>query len=258
MFLMHFDDVWVERILDGDVLGLSAAEKALFRGVDRRAFHADGERAARAGSAVIEELPVAVAVAGVPRLLSFFRDDAFARAIVDGAPLVTTAADWLDNVPARIEGAIARARRRKHVPTAAVTVAPHVAVAAVPEGALDRWASARAGLGTRVVDAVAGGRRVTWPEQPAGQGAHGGQETHDGTGILVTGTLVTGILVTGAATDPSLAACARPLARLLARVNDGVDVDAFVAIACDEGCDDDAEAGALLADLVAEGLLVRR
>ena len=238
ILLMHFDDVWVTRILDGGALGLSPDERALFDGVDRRGFHADGERAARAAGVVIEELPVAVAVAGVPRLLSFFRDDAFARVIVHGTPLVVAAAAWLDNVPARIEGAVARARRRKRLPTGDVVVAAHVASAVAPEDAVERWARARADLGTDVVAAVAGGRRVPW----AAAAEHGDA----------------GVLVNGDPASPAVARCALPLARLIARLGEGVDVPAFRAIARDEGCDDDVEADALLADLVADGLLVRR
>jgi hypothetical protein len=71
-----------------------------------------------------------------------------------------------------------------------------------------------------------------------------------------TGTA--GVLVCGGATDPAVARCALPLARLLYRLQDGVDAATYLAIARDEGCDDDAEAGGLLADLVADGLLLRR
>ena len=236
--LMHFDDAWAPRILDGDVLALSADEKALFRDVDRRGFHADGERAARAAGVVIAELPVTVAVVGVQRLLAFFRDDAFLRVIVDRVPLVVAAADWLDIVPARIEGAVARARRRRRVPVADVVAAAHTAAAIVPDDAVDRWARARADLGDDVVAAIAGGRRVPWAA------AHDAGDA--------------GVLVTGTPDNPAVARCASPLARLVGRLQAGVDVDAFRAIARDEGCDDDDEADALLADLVADGLLARR
>jgi hypothetical protein len=238
MLLLHFDDAWAARILDGGVLGLSADEKALFASVDRRGFHADGERAARAASVVIEELPVAVAVAGVPRLLSFFRDDAFLRVIVERTPLVVAAAAWLDNVPARIEGAVARARRRTVAPDGDVVPAAHVAVTTAPDDAVERWARARAELGAAVVPVVAGGRRGPWAASVDDDGA--------------------GVLVSGDPGNPAVARCALPLARLLARLHMGVDIAAFRAAARDEGCDDDAEADALLADLVADGLLCRR
>lgn len=235
--LMHFDDVWATRILDGDLLGLSAAEKALFATIDRRAFHADPDRAARACRALVEELPVAVAVAGLPRLLSFFRDDAFVDVITGGIPLVVGAARFLDNVPARIEGAIAAARRRRRVPAAAVALAPHVAAAVVPVDALARWSDARAALGGDMIAAVAGGTRVDWPTVDDADGA--------------------GVVVTEASTNPAVGGAALALACLLTRLEQGATVSAFRTIACAEGCDDDDEADALLDDLVADGLLCR-
>ncbi|MBM4279659.1 MAG: hypothetical protein FJ137_02495 [Deltaproteobacteria bacterium] len=235
--LLHFDGGWATRILDGDVLGLTGAEKAMLRAVDRRAFRADPERAARAAAVIVAELPVAIAVAGVPRLLSFFRADAFVDVIVGRAPLVVGAADFLDSAPARIEGAVGRARRRRHVDVGDIVVAPHVAAALVPDGALAQWTAARQSLGDDAVAAIGAGRRIAWPAFDDAEAA--------------------GVLVTGDAANPAVGPCTAALARLLHRLEDGVDLAAFRAVACAEGCDDDAEADALLADLVADGLLRR-
>jgi hypothetical protein len=239
--LMHFDAVWQARILEGDTLSLSAAEKSLFAQVDRRAFHTDGERAARAVAVVVEELPVAVAVAGLPRVFAFFRDDAFLDVIVGGVPLVVGAAAFLDNAPARIEGAVARARRRHAAPAGEVVVAPHVASAPVPADAVDRWLAARASLGADVLAVVGGGRRVPWSDATFG-------DTVDIAGVLVTGT----------PSSPAVGRCAHALASLLGHFENGGSCDAFRVAARERGCDDDAEADALLADLVVDGLLLRR
>jgi hypothetical protein len=239
--LMHFDAVWHARILEGDTLSLSAAEKSLFAQVDRRAFQTDGERAARAVAVVVEELPVAVAVAGLPRVFAFFRDEALLDVIVGGVPLVVAVARFLGNAPARIEGAVARARRRRTAPAGEVVVAPHVASAPVPADAVDRWLAARASLGADVVAVVGGGRRVPWVDATFG-------DTVDTAGVLVTGT----------PSSPAVGRCAHALAALLARFEDGGSSEAFRVAARELGCDDDAEADALLADLVADGMVVRR
>ncbi len=238
--LMHFDDVWIARVLEEGVLSLSSMEKALFRSVDRRGFRSDGERAARAATAIVAELPVAVGVAGVPRLLSFFRDPAFVDVIVGGTPLVVGAARFLDNPPARIECAIACARRRDHAPDAAVVVAPAVAAAVIDDGTLAAWLAARESLGEDVVATVGSGQRIAWDARPAAAAAP------------------TGVLVRGAGAAPVVGGCAAALARLLGRLETGSTLAAYRAAACAEGCDDDAEADALLDDLVADGLLVRR
>ncbi len=237
VLLMHFADRWVDRILDGDVLGLTATEKALLRPLDRRGFGTDAERTARAARAIIEELPVAVAVAGLPTLLAFFVDDAFVDVITKGEPLVLAAARFLANEPARLEGTIARARRRKHVPRADVVVAAHVASTLATTGALERYSEARARIGADAVSLVGGGMRLSWP---------------------VAASDATGVLVSGPPASPLLGGCAAALVRLLGRLEGGLDHQSFIAAARHEGCDDDDEARALLDELVADGLLLRR
>ncbi len=233
--LLHFDARWRPRLIEGGVLGLSPAEKALLARTDGRAFRADGERAARAVGVIVAELPVAVAVAGLPRLFSFFADDAFLDVIAGGVPLVVGAARFLDNVPARVEGAVAVARRRRRAPCAAVAVAPHVAAAVVPDDAVARWAAARDRLGADPAAALAAGQRLEW----RGDGED-----------------VAGVLVCGDPQAPSVARCALGLARLLQRFVDGGTLESFRAEARALGCDDDAEADALRDDLRADGLLV--
>ncbi|MDP2340101.1 MAG: hypothetical protein Q8O67_04020 [Deltaproteobacteria bacterium] len=230
--LMHFDAAWVARILDGGDLLLNDDEKALFAPIDRRAFRADEERKARAAAAVVDELPVAVAVAGLPRLFAFFTDPGFLVVIDQGRPLVEAVAAFLGR-PALIEGSIARARRRRRS-RGPFTLARGVdAERSLGVGSVALWTSLRASLGPDPAGAVMRGARVTWDLPHEGE--------------------VEGVVVDEALTDPRVAVCSQELGVLLLAAR-SQGRDDLLGIAKLHGCDDD-EAAALLLELQADGLL---
>lgn len=232
--LMHFDASWVARILDEGALLLNDDELALFRKIDRRAFRADEERKARAAAAVVAEGPVAVAVAGLPRLFSYFTSADFLVVIEQDQPLVIRALESLGPV-GRIEATIARARRRRRG-QGPYTLAPGVdGERSFVKGSVAHWSELRASLGDDPAAAVMAGARRTW-------GLEVGDEKE---GVVVDNGLV----------DPRVAACSQPLGVLLMGARN-LDHDSLRALARSQGCDDDEEADALLADLVNDGLLV--
>jgi hypothetical protein len=215
---------------------LSPAEQAMFGAVDRRAFAADADRRHRAVVAVAEEVPVAIAIAGLPAVYALFDDRDIFLAVVRGeAPMAVQFARGLEGVAgdaARIEGAVARARRHRRL-VAGIGRADGVEVATVSDGALSRYEAARRALGDDVVAAVCGGRRL--PTLGSGDGAV--------------------VLATRGPAGVDLAGCSAALGALLDRC-DGLTEADFIAHARALGCDDDDEARALLADLVGDGLLV--
>lgn len=230
----HHGCTFVDALVDET---LSPAEQAMFRAVDRRAFAADADRRHRAVVAVAEELPVSIAIAGLPAVYALFDDrDAFLGVVRGTAPMAVQFARGLERIAgdaARIEGAVARARRpRRRV--AGIGRGDGVEVATVGDGALARYEAARRALGGDVVTAVCGGRRLP---------AIGGGD--DGV-----------ILATRGPTGVDLAGASVALGTLLSRC-EGLDDAAFIGLARGLGCDDDDEARALLADLMADGLLAR-
>lgn len=214
---------------------LSPAEQAMFRAVDRRAFAADADRRHRAVVAVAEELPVSIAIVGLPAVYALFDDrDGFLPVVQGAAPLTVQFARALEPVAgdaARIEGAVARARRRRG-PGRGIGRAEGVEVARVAEGAPGRYEQARQALGVDVVTAVCGGQRL--PALGAGDDAF--------------------VLATRGANGVDLAGCSAALGALLS-LCEGLDPGTFISHARALGCDDDDEARALLVDLVADGLL---
>ena len=232
--LLHFDASWRPRLLDEGLLGLSADERALLAAIDARAFRADEERKARAAAAVVDELPVAVAIAGLPRLFSFFCHTAFVDVIDQGAALVPAVAAFLAVGPAhdaaRIEGAVAQARRRRRGRGLAAGVD---AAAGLGVGAVVHWSALRAGLGPDVAGSVMRGARARWELPTVGE-----QE---------------GVVVDNALVDPRVAACSHELAVLLEAARSEGRA-ALLALAVSHGCDDEEAAG-LLSELQRDGLL---
>ena len=231
--LVHFDAVWRDRMLDGGVLALDVEERALLAGVDARAFRADDERAARAVAGLVEEFPVAAAVAGLPCLFALFRSEAFVDVVCGRVLLVEAAAVALGaptSIPARIELALARSRR--HRTPGGWCTAAGVGVVDVPVGSLAAFSAARAELGVSPRDGLAAGQRLTW----------------SGAAVAEVET----VLITGGA---SLALCAEALGRLLEFAATPREGASLRARACELGCDSDDEARALIDDLVADGLL---
>ncbi len=216
---------------------LDPTEQAMFRAVDRRAFAADADRRHRAVVAVAEELPVSIGIAGLPAVYALFDDrDGFLPVVRGTAPMAVQFARGLEGLAgdaARIEGAVARARRPRRVGVG-ISRADGVEVARVADGALARYEAARRALGEAVVAAVCGGRRL--PGIGSGDDAV--------------------VLATRGPAGVDLAGGSVALGALLLRC-EGLDEAAFIAAARALGCDDDDEARALLEDLVADQLLVR-
>jgi hypothetical protein len=230
----HHGCAFVDALVDET---LTPAEQAMFRAVDRRAFGADGGRRDRIVAAVVDELPVSVAIAGLPAVYALFDDRACFFPVVQGAaPIAVAFAAALEPVAtdaARLEGAIARARRRPRRVTGLLR-ADGVEVACVDDGAIARYQAARAGLGDRPVESVGGGARL------AGIG--------NGDAAWV--------LATRGHKGVELGSCSGALGQLLQRCT-GIDDDAFVSCARALGCDTDDEASELLAELLADGLVQR-
>jgi hypothetical protein len=216
---------------------LTPAEQAMFRAVDRRAFAADPDRRHRVVSAVIDELPVTVAIAGLPAVYALFDDRSCFFPVVQGkAPLAVAFAAALEPLAAdaaRLEGAIARARRRRRR-VRGIRRAEGVEVVCVDDGAVARYQAAREALGDRPLEAIGGGARLA--------GIGGGDTAW--------------ALATRGPAGVELGGCSAALGQLLQRC-DGFDDDGFVACARALGCDSDDEAAALLADLLADGLVER-
>lgn len=229
----HYGSVLVNELVEA----LSPAEQAMFRAVDSRAFAADAERRHRAVAAVATELPVSIAIAGLPAVYALFDAKDGLLAVVRGvAPMAVQFARALEpraGDAARLEGTIARARRRRR-PVAGIARADGVEVTRASTGALGQYQAARISLGDDVVTTVCGGRRL--PAFSDGDDAW--------------------VLATRGAAGIDLADCSAALGGLLERC-DGVDEAAFIGHARALGCDDDDEARGLLKDLLAEGVLAR-
>jgi hypothetical protein len=233
----HYGCGFVEAMLATD--DVTDAERAAFRAVDPRAFRCDPERQHRAVAVVLEELPVTVAIAGLDAVYALFHDvEGFGAVVRRNLPLVVCFADRL--VPlagdaARLEGAVARARRRQ-VRGAGVARGDGVEVVEVHAAALQAWQQARGSLGGEAIDDVGRGRRL--PHLPA-LGERGF------------------MLIEPANGSWGVAPCSAPLGRVLHALDAPIDERAALDLAMAQGCDDEEEARALLNDLVADGLLRR-
>jgi hypothetical protein len=230
-------------------------EAALLLRVDARAFRTDPLREARLFAALLEELPVSCAIAGVDVARGFFRSQPFQHAILTDRLVVDAFGDWLlprAGGTAQLEQAIALARRRRprrwHGGPDEWARAPGVELARVPAGTLASFASARASLTAQagvhgtVHELVAGGVRVATPD--------------DGPGlehVLVVD--VAGSTHQDGGAGPSCATCADALFALLSFARDGRSRAALEDEARRLGADD--EAAALIDDLAGEGLLAR-
>lgn len=231
----HFGCGFVDAMLATD--DVTEAERAAFRAVDPRAFRCDAERQHRAVAAVLEELPVTAAVAGLDAVYALFHDvEGFGAVVRRHLPMSVCFADRL--VPlagdvARLEGAVARARRRR-VAGIGIARGNGVEVVEVCAPSLARWQQARATLGDDAVGAVGRGQRV--PPLPSS-------------------TERAFVLIEPSGTSWGIAPCSAPLGHLLLALDVPVDEATALHIARQQGCDDDDEARALLTDLVNDGLL---
>ena len=221
---------------------LTDAERACFAAVDPRAFRGDAERQHRIVAAVIEELPVTCAVAGLDAVYALFHDvEGFGAVVLQRLSLVVRFAERLVPVVgdvARIEGGVARARRRRPQQHRGhcIVRAAGVEVVEVGEYALLYWQSEKASLGDDVVASIVAGRRLPRVDDDDCRAM---------------------ILVEPANGSFAIAACSAPLAGLLQGLDRPIDDDDAIRLARTLGCDDDGEARVLLQDLQADGLLSR-
>jgi hypothetical protein len=203
--LLH-DPSLVARVFEGGAVPeLSDDELRMLRAVDRRAFGTDPLRPARVLQALLEELPVASAVAagGRPaaRLLSFFQSPEFHAAVMRGDPLWLAYAQWLapraapglappvtegstapigSERPALptvgagpfvlLEAAIARARRWRGPPgpgsLGAVRLADGCWPVLLPDQTVSRWQFVRQRLGADPVGTLARGVDLSGAPRP--------------------------------------------------------------------------------------------
>jgi len=235
--LAHHGCGFVDAVANG--AALTDAERACFAAVDPRAFRGDTERQHRIVAAVIEELPVTCAVAGLDEVYALFHDvEGFGAVVLQRLSLVVRFAERLVPVVgdvARLEGAVARARRRRPRGHGVVRAAG-VEVVDVGEHALQHWHADKVGLGDDVVTSIVAGRRLPRVDDDRARIA---------------------VLVEPAAGSFALAPCSPSLAALLRGLEQPTDDAAAIRLARALGCDDDDEARALLDDLVGDGLLAR-
>ena len=149
---------------------LSGAERAHLDQVDPRAFGTDPYRRSRLLQACIEELPVAVALLtdggrALPRADAFFSSPAFHACVQERGVLVFAMGAWLEERVgplARLELAVARARRRRTPRGEGLCLGPGRWPLVLPEGGLAAWQAVRQVLGPRPVEALVG--HVDMPE----------------------------------------------------------------------------------------------
>lgn len=153
---------------------LSAAERGWLTAPDRRRWGADPLRRSRGLQAVLEEFPVAGAVAaraqGLGALDGFFSAPAFHRCVQGGGSLALAFGEWLARFGgavaafAALEGGVARVRRAPPRPAEAPAVdrarswvaAPWVWGVRAPGGTLAAWTAHRARLAAHPGGMLAG------------------------------------------------------------------------------------------------------
>jgi len=230
----HFGCAFVPALVER----LSDAERRALLAVDARAFRADADRRHRAVVAIADELPVSIAVAGLDAVYALFDDEGVFGRVVAGADVLAVAfADALVGTvgdAARIEGAVARARRRRRV-RRVIARTDGVEAVRVSEGALAAFDALRARLGTDVVAAVCSGARLTTAPGNSNESY-----------VLATRDPAGGV---------ALGACSSALGALLVGLDGVDDIAGATALARSLGCDTDAEALELLRELAADGLV---
>lgn len=172
MARMLYDPAHVARVHAGPVPGLGEAERALLLAVDRRAWGTDRFRRSRAVQALIEEYPVTAAVLGVQGVDAFFSAEAFARVLTRRGSLALDFGSWAEpraGAVARLERAVATARRGERAGGPGLVTAPGVEPLLLPGGVLGFYTAQRAALGADPVAALAHGRPLA-PAPPPGDG----------------------------------------------------------------------------------------
>jgi len=175
MARMLYDPAFVDRVHAGSLPGLGEAERALLLQVDRRAWATDRYRRSRSVQSLIEEYPVTAAVLGVNGVDAFFSSEAFGRVLTRRGSLALDFGSWAEpraGAVARLERAVAMARRAERAAGAGLVTRPGVEPLLIPAGVLDFYAAQREALGADPVSVLAEGRpRVTPPTQGEGEDA---------------------------------------------------------------------------------------
>lgn len=145
---MLFDPPFSERIFAGECVdGVTDEEHEWLRSADSRAFRIDPYRRSRALAALMEEFPVASALAvrgpGVPALDAFFSSELFHAGMQSGSSLSVLYPDYLNalELPTYgsllLESAMARLRRAgPRAPAAGYALAAGVVALELPGGTL--------------------------------------------------------------------------------------------------------------------------
>ena len=148
---MLYDPGLVEAVHAGTpVEGLDDAGRAHLVRIDRRAWATDAYRRSRTLQALIEELPVSSARAGIDQLDAFFSSEDFHSAVQERRAMVLAFARWLEPQVgdiARLEGAIARARQQSPRTGSGLCMAVGVSAVSLPEGLFSWWQEAKGQLG---------------------------------------------------------------------------------------------------------------
>lgn len=173
MTRLLFDPAYVARVYAGPVDGLTEAERALLTAVDRRAWGTDKYRRSRGVQALIEEYPVTAAVLGVKGVDAFFSSSAFAGVLSERGSLALSFGLWAQargaGDVARLERAVAQARRAKRPAGAGLVTRPGVEPITLPGGVLAFYAQQRQALGADPVAALAHGRPPVPVPAPTGE-----------------------------------------------------------------------------------------
>ncbi|MCK6503927.1 hypothetical protein L6R53_11085 [Myxococcota bacterium] len=241
--LLHDPDL-AEQVLAGrDLPELTAAEHALLRRTDPRAFRTDPYRRARLVTSLVEELPATAALAcqgrPVGELDAFLSSPAFHGCIMERGSLVGSFHAWIRpraGAVADLEAAVARARREQPRPPGGAHLqrAPGLLPVGLPEGTVARWQAVLAALGPRPLEALVRGVAVG-PLPPEGEG----QEW---------------VLVEVRDGQAGLSFVGEELARLLLAAEAPTTLATLAAVAAGLGAGEEAQE--VVAGLVADGSLV--
>jgi len=175
---MLVDPAFAKRVHSGEPLAeLSPAERELLDAVDPRAFRTDRYRRSRLLQACIEEHLVAVAVLtdggrALDRADAFFGDPALHRCVQERDVLTLAFGRWLEGQVgplARLDLAVAHARRRPLPRGTGLTLAGGCWPLAMPTATLAYWQQVRGALGPEPLAGLVGGT-ASLPPAPAASG----------------------------------------------------------------------------------------
>lgn len=232
--------------LRGAVPELSPRERELLRGLDPRALGTDAMRRARALHVLLDEYPVSAAVLGVDFVDRFFGSAAFRACVFERGSMSHDFGRVYLRERAKgvglLETAMVCARRadpRAPAPSEAPDAlqrAPGVEALSVPEGSLAYYQRGRARLGAQPLEALAKLRKP-WKQAPPRRGRE----------HLLIETAADGSL--------QLSGASAPLVGLLRAAQPGHTRRSLLELAVELGAGDPREAGELLDELLADGLL---